>query len=91
MDKLLDKVYMYMQMVRSILVNSIKTTRTVTEDRNGETELCLKVNLEMERNMVKVHSDGLTVVVTKANLIIIKSAVKANTLGRIVDLIKEVG
>ena len=91
MDKLVDKVFMYMQTVRSISVNFIKITRMDRAARNGPTEQCLKVNLEMERNMEKVHSDGLMAVVTRANLITIRSAGQANTLGRIVGPTKEVG
>ena len=60
-------------------------------NRNGETVLYSKVNLETEKSTAKVSSDGLTEVVTKANSIIIRSVAKACILGRITGPTKEVG
>ena len=89
--KQMDKAYMCMQMARSTLASSTRTTRTAMDGKNGEMELYFKVNFRMERNTVRASSGGLMGAVTMENSTIIKFAGTVFTLGRTRGHITEAG
>ena len=91
MDKQMDKAYMYMQMVRSTLVNSIKITRMAMEGKSGAMGLHFKANSRMERNTVKASSNGQMGAAMMENSITIKYVGMVFTLGRTKEHTMEAG